>query len=93
MSKYSDAKELAGLTLGQKAEYSKQCSASLFQSVPRSLNRADLALSAELPFVGHHIWTMGELLRPNTNGLPQVTVSGVFIPIARPNHNQRIARQ
>ncbi|CAH7257756.1 7-cyano-7-deazaguanine reductase [Vibrio chagasii] len=85
MSKYSDAKELAGLTLGQKTEYSNQYDASLLQPVPRSLNRDDLALNDELPFVGHDIWTMYELSWLNTNGLPQVAVGEVFIPATSPN--------
>ncbi|CAH7142263.1 7-cyano-7-deazaguanine reductase [Vibrio chagasii] len=85
MSKYSDAKELAGLTLGQKTEYSNQYDASLLQPVPRSLNRDDLALNGELPFVGHDIWTIYELSWLNTNGLPQVAVGEVFIPATSPN--------
>ncbi|CAH7284179.1 7-cyano-7-deazaguanine reductase [Vibrio chagasii] len=85
MSKYSDAKELAGLTLGQTTEYSNQYDASLLQPVPRSLNRDDLALNGELPFVGHDIWTMYELSWLNTNGLPQVAVGEVFIPATSPN--------
>ncbi|MBW3694315.1 NADPH-dependent 7-cyano-7-deazaguanine reductase QueF [Vibrio sp. T187] len=85
MSKYSDAKELAGLTLGQKTEYSNQYDASLLQPVPRSLNRDDLALSGDLPFVGHDIWTMYELSWLNSNGLPQVAVGEVFIPATSPN--------
>ncbi|MDW3202518.1 NADPH-dependent 7-cyano-7-deazaguanine reductase QueF, partial [Vibrio sp. 1865] len=50
MSKYSDAKELAGLTLGKKTEYANQYDASLLQPVPRSLNRDDLELGDTLPF-------------------------------------------
>lgn len=55
MSKYSDAKELAGLTLGKKTEYANQYDASLLQPVPRSLNRDDLELGDTLPFLGHDI--------------------------------------
>lgn len=85
MSKYSDAKELAGLTLGQKTEYANQYDASLLQPVPRSLNRDDLALGYELPFIGHDIWTMYELSWLNDKGLPQVAVGEVFIPATSPN--------
>lgn len=85
MSKYSDAKELAGLTLGQKTEYSNQYDASLLQPVPRSLNRDDLALGGDLPFVGHDIWTMYELSWLNGKGLPQVAVGEVYIPATSPN--------
>ncbi|MDG3088881.1 NADPH-dependent 7-cyano-7-deazaguanine reductase QueF [Vibrio hannami] len=80
MSKYSNAKELAGLTLGQKTEYRNQYDAALLQPVPRSLNREDLSLTDELPFKGCDIWTLYELSWLNMNGLPQVAVGEVFIP-------------
>lgn len=85
MSKYSDAKELAGLTLGKKTEYATQYDASLLQPVPRSLNRDDLQLGANLPFVGHDIWTLYELSWLNSKGLPQVAVGEVSIPATSPN--------
>lgn len=85
MSKYSNAKELAGLTLGQKTEYRNQYDASLLQPVPRSLNRDDLALGETLPFKGSDIWTLYELSWLNSNGLPQVAVGEVSIPATSPN--------
>lgn len=85
MSKYSDAKELAGLTLGQKTEYASQYDPSLLQPVPRSLNRDDLELGDELPFVGEDLWTLYELSWLNANGLPQVAVGTVSIPADSPN--------
>ncbi|KGK21085.1 7-cyano-7-deazaguanine reductase [Vibrio navarrensis] len=85
MSKYFDAKELAGLTLGKKTEYATQYDASLLQPVPRSLNRNDLQLGANLPFVGHDIWTLYELSWLNSKGLPQVAVGEVSIPATSPN--------
>ncbi|PWI34481.1 NADPH-dependent 7-cyano-7-deazaguanine reductase QueF [Vibrio albus] len=80
MSKYSNAKELSGLTLGQKTEYCNQYDASLLQPVPRSLNRDDLNLGDELPFQGCDIWTLYELSWLNEKGLPQVAVGEVSIP-------------
>ncbi|WP_375751123.1 NADPH-dependent 7-cyano-7-deazaguanine reductase QueF [Vibrio sp. HN007] len=85
MSKYSNAKELAGLTLGQKTEYRNQYDATLLQPVPRSLNRGDLNLSEKLPFKGCDIWTLYELSWLNTKGLPQVAVGEVFIPVTSEN--------
>ncbi|MGL6261053.1 NADPH-dependent 7-cyano-7-deazaguanine reductase QueF [Vibrio sp. WXL103] len=85
MSKYSDAKELAGLTLGQKTEYANQYDPSLLQPVPRSLNRDDLELGETLPFQGCDIWTLYELSWLNENGLPQVAVGNVAIPATSPN--------
>lgn len=85
MSKYSDAKELAGLTLGQKTEYSNQYDPSLLQPVPRSLNRDDLDLGDTLPFRGCDIWTLYELSWLNENGLPQVAIGEVSIPATSAN--------
>ncbi|USD65886.1 NADPH-dependent 7-cyano-7-deazaguanine reductase QueF [Vibrio sp. SCSIO 43136] len=85
MSKYSDAKELAGLTLGQKTEYSSQYDPSLLQPVPRSLNRDDLDLGDELPFYGTDIWTLYELSWLNDKGLPQVAIGEVRLPATSPN--------
>lgn len=85
MSKYSDAKELAGLTLGQKTEYSNQYDASLLQPVPRSLNRDDLNLGDSLPFQGCDIWTLYELSWLNKKGLPQVAIGEVSIPATSAN--------
>ncbi len=85
MSKYSNAKELAGLTLGQKTEYSSQYEPSLLQAVPRSLNRDDINLGDELPFYGVDIWTLYELSWLNDKGLPQVAVGDVTLPATSPN--------
>jgi 7-cyano-7-deazaguanine reductase len=85
MSKYSDAKELAGLTLGQKTEYSNQYDPSLLQPVPRSLNRDDLQLGESLPFQGCDIWTLYELSWLNEKGLPQVAIGEVSIPATSAN--------
>ncbi|KGY13858.1 7-cyano-7-deazaguanine reductase [Vibrio tubiashii] len=85
MSKYSDAKELAGLTLGQKTEYSNQYDPNLLQPVPRSLNRDDLNLGDALPFQGCDIWTLYELSWLNEKGLPQVAIGEVSIPATSAN--------
>jgi 7-cyano-7-deazaguanine reductase len=85
MSKYSDAKELSGLTLGQKTDYANQYDPSLLQPVPRSLNRDDLKLGDELPFQGCDIWTLYELSWLNEKGLPQVAVGEVSIPATSAN--------
>ena len=85
MSKYSDAKELAGLTLGQKTDYANQYDPSLLQPVPRSLNRDDLDLGQTLPFEGCDIWTLYELSWLNDKGLPQVAIGDVAIPATSAN--------
>ncbi|MBD8514973.1 NADPH-dependent 7-cyano-7-deazaguanine reductase QueF [Photobacterium sp. WH77] len=85
MSKYKDAKELAGLTLGQKSEYKDQYDPTLLQAVPRKLNRDDLSLSDDLPFTGYDIWTLYELSWLNSKGLPQVAIGEVRLPASSPN--------
>ncbi|MEH0665502.1 NADPH-dependent 7-cyano-7-deazaguanine reductase QueF [Vibrio scophthalmi] len=85
MSKYSDAKELAGLTLGQKTNYANQYDPSLLQPVPRSLNRDDLQLGDTLPFMGCDLWTLYELSWLNSKGLPQVAIGDVAIPATSAN--------
>lgn len=85
MSKYSNAKELAGLTLGQKTDYASQYDPSLLQPVPRQLNRDDLNLGDTLPFQGCDLWTLYELSWLNEKGLPQVAVGEVSIPATSAN--------
>lgn len=85
MSKYSDAKELSGLTLGKATAYASQYDPSLLQPVPRSLNRNDLDLGETLPFQGCDIWTLYELSWLNSNGLPQVAIGEVRIPATSAN--------
>ncbi|MCL9782790.1 NADPH-dependent 7-cyano-7-deazaguanine reductase QueF [Vibrio sp. S4M6] len=85
MSKYSNAKELANLTLGQKTEYANQYDPSLLQPVPRQLNRADLNLTDDIPFQGCDLWTLYELSWLNANGLPQVAIGEVSVPATSVN--------
>lgn len=85
MNKYSKAKELAGLTLGQKTDYASEYDASLLQPVPRSLNRDDLQLGETLPFQGCDIWTLYELSWLNPKGVPQVAIGEVSIPATSTN--------
>ncbi|MGC9422559.1 NADPH-dependent 7-cyano-7-deazaguanine reductase QueF [Vibrio sp.] len=80
MSKYSEAKELAGLTLGKKTDYTHRYDPHLLQPVPRRLNREQLKLGESLPFTGCDIWTLYELSWLNKKGLPQVAIGEVMIP-------------
>ncbi|GLR76999.1 NADPH-dependent 7-cyano-7-deazaguanine reductase QueF [Aliivibrio sifiae] len=85
MTKYTNADELKSLTLGQKTEYKHSYEPELLQAVPRSLNRDDLELGDELPFVGCDVWTLYELSWLNQNGLPQVAIGDVTLPATSPN--------
>ncbi len=85
MSKYSNAKELVGLSLGQETVYSNQYDPSLLQGVPRKLNREDIQIQEVLPFKGVDIWTLYELSWLNDNGLPQVAIGEVSLPATSSN--------
>lgn len=85
MSKYSEAKELAGLTLGKKTNYTHHYDPRLLQPVPRHLNRDQLNLGESLPFHGCDIWTLYELSWLNEKGLPQVAIGEVSIPATSPH--------
>ncbi|MBD1575095.1 NADPH-dependent 7-cyano-7-deazaguanine reductase QueF [Vibrio sp. S11_S32] len=86
-TKYANAKELQGLTLGQHTQYRHDYDASLLQGVPRSLNRQDLGLHQveNLPFIGCDIWTLYEISWLNNKGLPQVAIGDVSLPLTSPN--------
>ncbi|MBL0457927.1 NADPH-dependent 7-cyano-7-deazaguanine reductase QueF [Aeromonas enteropelogenes] len=83
--RYAGASALKGLTLGQQSDYISQYTPSLLQPVPRSLNRDDLQLGAELPFTGCDVWTLYELSWLNAKGKPMVAVGEVTIPATSAN--------
>ncbi|MEZ6964860.1 NADPH-dependent 7-cyano-7-deazaguanine reductase QueF [Aeromonas sp. S9(2024)] len=83
--RYAGASALKGLTLGQQSDYISQYTPSLLQPVPRSLNRDDLQLGAELPFAGCDVWTLYELSWLNAKGKPMVAVGEVTIPATSAN--------
>ncbi len=85
MSKYSEAKELAELTLGKKTDYTHQYDPKLLQPVPRRLNREQLNLHESLPFIGCDLWTLYEVSWLNDKGLPQVAIGEVSIPATSTN--------
>ncbi|NMH64584.1 NADPH-dependent 7-cyano-7-deazaguanine reductase QueF [Shewanella salipaludis] len=82
---YSDASELAGLTLGKTSEYKAEYDAALLQGVPRKLNRDAIALTAELPFHGVDFWTGYELSWLNAKGKPMVAIAEIQLSYASQN--------
>ncbi|MDO6446431.1 NADPH-dependent 7-cyano-7-deazaguanine reductase QueF [Colwellia sp. 1_MG-2023] len=86
MSHYNNASELDKLTLGKTTQYISEYQPSLLQSVPRSLNRTELNLTAEnLPFKGEDIWYGYELSWLNNKGKPVVAVAEFSFPCTSPN--------
>jgi 7-cyano-7-deazaguanine reductase len=76
---------LAGLSLGKATEYREIYSPDLLQAVPRSMNRVELNLTAELPFYGTDRWNGYELSWLNSKGKPQVAIIRCEVPVSSPN--------
>lgn len=77
---YEHDHSLSALKLGQKTEYKNHYDADLLQAVPRSLNRNNLGISAQLPFKhGADIWTAYELSWLNDKGVPQVAIADIWL--------------
>lgn len=78
---YSKDETLKNLSLGKATEYKCHYDKSLLQSVPRSLNRNELGLTAEsLPFHGVDLWNIYELSWLNLKGKPMVATGVVQVP-------------
>jgi 7-cyano-7-deazaguanine reductase len=73
------------LTLGKDVQYQENYSPQLLQGVPRSLNRQEINVSAELPFTGMDIWNGYELSWLNLKGKPLVAIMQCLVPISSPN--------
>lgn len=76
---------LAGLGLGKATEYKEVYTPSLLQAVPRSMNRVELNLTAELPFSGTDRWNGYELSWLNLKGKPQVAIMRCEVPVSSLN--------
>lgn len=82
---YHDA-SLSALKLGRQTEYAANYDRTLLQSVPRSLNRDGLGITARQPFtLGADLWTAYEISWLNPKGLPQVAIAEVDIDFRSQN--------
>jgi len=84
-SKYNETGQLDELTLGKTTSYEFNYNPELLQAVPRSLNRNELGLDDDLPFVGEDLWTGYEISWLNEKGKPQVAVAEFYVPYDSPN--------
>ena len=75
---------LARLSLGKVTEYREIYTPNLLQAVPRSMNRVELSLTAELPFSGTDRWNGYELSWLNSKGKPQVAIMRCEVPASSP---------
>ena len=86
MTKYTDSKALANLTLGKQTEYASEYNPELLQAVPRSLNRDELSIAENnLPFLGEDVWYGYELSWLNLKGKPVVAVAEFRFPCTSTN--------
>jgi 7-cyano-7-deazaguanine reductase len=76
---------LAGLSLGKATEYKEIYTPDLLQAVPRSMNRVELNLTAQLPFSGTDRWNGYELSWLNSKGKPQVAIMRCEVPASSPH--------
>jgi 7-cyano-7-deazaguanine reductase len=81
----ASANPLDYLSLGKEVQYQENYAPELLQGVPRSLNRLEINLSAELPFSGMDIWNAYELSWLNSKGKPLVAIMQCLVPISSPN--------
>jgi 7-cyano-7-deazaguanine reductase len=70
--------------LGKSTEYVSIYTPSLLSPIPRAESRAELGLSAELPFSGADLWTAYEMSWLNAKGKPQVAVGRFAFPCQSP---------
>jgi len=78
---YAQSSVLNDLSLGKATEYKCHYEPEILQSVPRSLNRGELSLTADnLPFHGIDLWNIYELSWLNKKGKPVVATGVVEVP-------------
>ena len=78
--KYDQNDELLNaLTLGKKTQYHSDYAPELLQAVPRSLNRQELGIVEEQPFVGCDVWNAYELSWLNSKGKPVVALARLMV--------------
>ena len=67
------------LALGKATEYQSSYNPELLQAIPRALNREELSIVDQQPFVGKDIWHAYELSWLNSKGKPQVALARFII--------------
>ena len=73
------------LQLGQATEYPSEYTPGLLQAVPRKLNRAELGIVEQQPFVGCDVWHAYELSWLNAKGKPVVALARCSVDAASSN--------
>ncbi len=76
---------LNDLALGKETEYQTVYNPKLLQPISRALNRSELSIVEEQPFLGKDVWHAYELSWLNLKGKPQVALGRFIINADSPN--------
>ena len=71
--------------LGRASAYADQYDAALLFPLPRAPKRAEIGITASVPFFGADLWTAYELSWLNARGKPQVAIAHITVPCETPN--------
>jgi len=76
--------DLARAPLGHATSYPDEYDPTLLFPVPRAPQRAELGITAALPFAGCDTWTAYEIAWLDDRGKPQIAVATLRIPVTSP---------
>ena len=76
---------MSDLPLGQSVPYPVRYAPEVLRAVPRATARAELGLSAPLPFSGVDVWNAWELAWLEPSGKPAVGTARFFVDATSPN--------
>jgi len=71
--------------LGKTSAYVTDYDASLLFAIPRAEKRAEIGITATLPFFGLDIWNAYEVSWLNLRGKPQIALATFLVPADSPN--------
>ena len=71
--------------LGQATEYSRKYNPTLLFPIARAAKRAEINVTAPLPFYGYDVWNAYELSWLNEKGKPQAAIGEIIFPCETPN--------
>lgn len=66
--------------LGRASAYADQYDPGLLFPLPRAPKRAEIGITASVPFLGADLWTAYELSWLNPRGKPQVAIAHIMVP-------------
>ena len=73
------------LALGRVTDYPDKYAPEVLDAIPRSRNREQLGIGADLPFCGMDVWSAWELTWLGSGQRPAVATARIVIPVESPN--------